>query len=103
MKVICVSSNGIWERLPLTIGKIYDVLKIENVPFSPSRYDDPSFQWQQLRVKNKKMELSLSAPATPVPFYRIICDNGEIKHIEADKFRDLTLAEKRELKLNELL
>lgn len=79
MKVMCVSNKS-WERLPLTIGKIYDVLKIENVPFSPSRYDDPSG-----------------------PFYRIICDNGEIKHIEADKFRDLTLDEKRELKLNELL
>lgn len=79
MKVICVSNKG-FERLPLTIGKMYDVIKLENIPFSPHRYDDPSG-----------------------PFYRIKCDNGEVKHIEANRFRELTLAEKRELKLEELL
>lgn len=78
MKVICVSN--VFERLPLTIGKIYDVIKLEHIPFSPHRYDDPSG-----------------------PFYTIKCDNSEIKHIEANIFRDLTLAEKRELKLEELL
>ena len=79
MKIICVSNKG-FERLPLTIGKMYDVIKLENIPFSPHRYDDPSG-----------------------PFYRIKCDNGEVKHIEANRFRELTLAEKRELKLEELL
>ena len=79
MKVICVSNKG-FERLPLTIGKMYDVIKLEYIPFSPHRYDDPSG-----------------------PFYRIKCDNGEVKHIEANRFRELTLGEKRELKLEELL
>ncbi len=79
MKVICISNKG-WERLPLTIGKMYDVIKIENIPFSPSRYDDPSG-----------------------PFYVICCDNKELKHIEAEKFRELTLDEKRDLKITEIL
>jgi hypothetical protein len=33
---------------------------------------------------------------------RIECDNGEIRHIDANRFRELTLAEKRELKLADL-
>ncbi len=78
MKVICISSKG-WNRLPITIGKMYDVLKLENIPFSPQRYDDPSG-----------------------PFYKIRCDNGEEKYIEANRFRELTLDEKRELKLKDL-
>lgn len=83
MKVKCVSNES-WDLLhnlrgKLTIDKIYDVITIENIPFSPSRYDDPSG-----------------------PFYRIKCDNGEIKHIEASRFRELTLDELRELKLEDL-
>jgi hypothetical protein len=83
MKVKCVSNES-WDLLhnlrdKLTIGKIYDVIKIEDIPFSPHRYDDPSG-----------------------PFYRIKCDNGEIKHIDANRFRELTLDEKRELKLEDL-
>ena len=83
MRVKCVYNES-WDLLhnlrnKLTIGKIYDVIKIENIPFSPSRYDDPSGT-----------------------FYRIKCDNGEIKHINANRFRELTLEEKRELKLEDL-
>ncbi len=78
MKVICVSNKG-WESLPLTIGKMYDVILEMNIPFSPSRYDDPSG-----------------------PFYKIKCDTGELKHFQADRFRKLTLDEKRELKLEDL-
>ncbi len=83
MKVKCISNES-WDllhdlRSKLTIDKIYDVIKLENIPFSPHRYDDPSG-----------------------PFYRIKCDNGEIKHIEASRFRELTLDEKRELKLEDL-
>lgn len=78
MKVICVSNIG-WERLPLTVGEMYDVIEKVNIPFSPTRYDDQSG-----------------------PFYKIKCDNGEEKHIDSDRFRDLTLDEKRELKLKEL-
>ena len=79
MKVICLSNKG-WERLPITIGKMYDVIKEVNIPHSPHRYDDPSG-----------------------PYYLIKCDNGEEKHIETNRFRDLTINEKRELKLNEIL
>ena len=83
MKVKCVSNES-WDLLhnlrdKLTIGKIYDVIKIEQIPFSPHRYDDPSG-----------------------PFCRIKCDNGEIKHIDANRFRELSLDEKRELKLKDL-
>ena len=79
MKVICISNKN-WERLPLTIGKMYDVIDKMNIPFSPSRYDDPSG-----------------------PFYKVKCDNGEERHIDSDRFRDLTLNEKRDLKLEEIL
>ena len=83
MKVKCISNES-WDllhnlRSKLTIGKVYDVIKIENIPFSPHRYDDPSG-----------------------PFYRIKCDNGEIKNIDANRFRELTLDEQRELKLKDL-
>jgi hypothetical protein len=79
MKVICISNKS-WERLPLTIGKMYDVIDKMNIPFSPSRYDDPSG-----------------------PFYKVKCDNGEERHIDSDRFRDLVLNEKRDLKLEEIL
>ena len=78
MKVICISNKG-WERLPLTIGEMYDVIDIQNVPFSPSRYDDASG-----------------------PFYKIKGDNGEERYFDKINFRHLTLDEKRELKLKEL-
>jgi len=86
MKVICISNKG-WERLPLTIGKMYDVIDkmmlvttALNVPFSPSRYDDSSG-----------------------PFYKIKCDTGEERHFDPYNFRELTLNEKRDLKLGEIL
>jgi len=78
MIVICLS-NKRWDRLPLTIGKMYNVIEKMNIPFSPSRYDDASG-----------------------PFYKVKCDNEEEKWIESNRFRDLTLDEKRDLKLKEL-
>lgn len=78
MIVICVSNKG-WERIPITIGEMYNVIEKMNIPFSPLRPDDASG-----------------------PFYKIKCDNGEEKWIEESRFRDLTLEEKRNLKLNEL-
>ena len=36
-------------------------------------------------------------------FYKIKCDNGEEKHFQSDRFRELTLVEKRELKINDIL
>ena len=58
MKVICISSKGLGDLLPITIGKMYDVIIVENIPFSPHRYDDPSG-----------------------PFYKIKCDNEKEKYI----------------------
>lgn len=79
MKVICLSNKS-WNRLPLTIGKIYDVLETVKIPFSPSRYDD-----------------------TNGPFYKIKTDNDEEKYFEMDKFRELTTQEKREIKIKDIL
>lgn len=79
MKLVICKSNKGWERLPLTIGGMYNVIEKMNIPFSPSRPDDPSG-----------------------PFYKVKCDNGEEKWIESNRFRDLTLEEKRDLKLKEL-
>ena len=73
-KVIC--TNKFLSKSPITIGKIYEVI---NETWIPSRYDDPSGS-----------------------FYKIKCDTGEVRHFEADNFRDLTTDEKRELKLEDL-
>lgn len=78
-KVVCLSNKG-FERLPLTIGKMYDVIKEEIIPFSPHRFDDDSG-----------------------PFYLIKCDNDEEKFIDKFRFRELNLEEKRSLKLNDIL
>lgn len=80
MKVICVDNTpGYFTENQLTIGKMYDVIEKLNIPFSPHRFDDPSG-----------------------PFYTIECDNGEMKRMEANRFRELTIDEKRELKLEDL-
>lgn len=36
------------------------------------------------------------------PFYSLKCDNDERKRIDANRFRELTIDEKRKLKLEEL-
>lgn len=80
MKVMCVSNRS-WGKIPpTTIDKIYEVVSKEYVPFSPHRYDDDSGI-----------------------FYLIKCDDDELRHISADNFRELTIDEKRELKLNDIL
>lgn len=79
MKVICLNNKG-WEVVSLTIGKMYEVIDTVDIPFSKSRYDDPSG-----------------------PFYKVECDSGEIKHYESNRFRELNLDEKRNLKLNDIL
>jgi hypothetical protein len=42
MKVKCIniSKYNRYDNLPLTIGKIYDVIEIVNIPFNTRRYDD---------------------------------------------------------------
>ena len=77
-KVICTNNKSL-SKSPITIGKMYQVISETWIPFSPSRYDDPSG-----------------------PFYKIKCDTDEVRHFEADNFRDLTTDEKRELKLEDL-
>lgn len=79
MKVVCLSNKS-WEILPLTVGKMYDVLEVINIPFSKSRFDDPSG-----------------------PFYKIKSDEGMEKYFETNRFRELNLDEKRNLKLKDIL
>lgn len=79
MKVICLRNKG-WKELPLTIGEMYEVIETINIPFSKSRFDDPSG-----------------------PFYKIKSDNGMEKYFETNRFRELNLDEKRNLKLKDIL
>ena len=58
---------------------MYKVIDKMRIPFSPSRPDDSSG-----------------------PFYKIKCDDGEERWIDEYRFRELTLGEKRDLKLNDL-
>ncbi len=78
MIVICVDKISL-SKLPLTIGEMYKVIDKMRIPFSPSRPDDSSG-----------------------PFYKIKCDDGEERWIDEYRFRELTLDEKRNLKLKEL-
>ena len=78
MIVICVDKTSL-SKLPLTIGEMYKVIDKMRIPFSPSRPDDSSG-----------------------PFYKIKCDDGEERWIDEYRFRELTLGEWRDLKLNNL-
>jgi hypothetical protein len=78
MIVICVDKTSL-SKLSLTIGEMYKVIDKMRIPFSPSRPDDSSG-----------------------PFYKIKCDDGEERWIDEYRFRELTLGEKRDLKLNDL-
>ena len=80
MFVICINNNTNGQTLPLTLGKMYEVIKTVTIPFSKLRYDDPSG-----------------------PYFLIKCDNGEIKHTDSSNFRELTLQEKRNLNIDKLL
>lgn len=81
MKVICHRTTG-WSwygSLPLTIGKVYDVIEVGRIPFSPSRYDDYSG-----------------------PRYKLVNDLGEVSGYGDDCVRLLTKAEERDERLKEL-
>lgn len=82
MKVKClnISKYNKYDRLPLTVDKVYDVVEVTRIPFSPSRYDDYSG-----------------------PIYKIINDKGELSGYSDECVRVLTLDEIRELKLNSIL
>ena len=81
MKVICLNTSKYnkYDQLPLTIGKVYDVIEITSIPFSPSRYGDYSG-----------------------PRYKLVNDLGEVSHYSDECVRLLTKNEEREEKLKEL-
>ena len=74
-KVKCINTSKYnrYDRLPLTVGKVYDVIEVTRIPFSPSRYDDYTG-----------------------PFYKLVNDNGEISGYTDECVRVLTLDEVRE-------
>jgi hypothetical protein len=82
MKVKCLNTSKYnrYDRLPLTIDKVYDVIEVTHIPFSTSRYDDYTGL-----------------------IYILVNDNGEVSGYSEDCIRVLTLDEERELKLNEIL
>ena len=75
-KVICIDNLNI---LSLTVGKVYDVIEITRIPFSPSRYDNYTG-----------------------PIYKIVTNTGKISGYSDECVRVLTLDELRELKLEDL-
>jgi hypothetical protein len=81
MKVKCLNTSKYnqYDRLPLTVGKVYDVIEIIHIPFNARRYDDYTG-----------------------PFYKLVNDNGEISGYTDECVRTLTLDEVRELKLEDL-
>jgi len=82
MKVKCLNTSKYnrYDRLPLTVDKVYDVIEVTRIPFSAWRYDDYSG-----------------------PIYNLVNDNGEVSGYSDECVRVLTLAEERELKLNDIL
>jgi len=79
VKCINISKYNRYERLPLTVGKVYDVIEITRIPFNARRYDDYSG-----------------------PIYNLLNDNGEISGYSDECVRLLTLDEVRQLKLKDL-
>jgi hypothetical protein len=76
MKVICQRK---YNYMPITLGKIYDVVEVFHVPFNSSRPCDDSG-----------------------PFYRLLNDIGEISPYSNYCVRELTLSELREEQFKEL-
>lgn len=81
MKVVCIRTLG-WGwygNLPLTIGKVYDVMEVTQIPFNAHRYDDYTG-----------------------PIYKLVNDCGEISGYSDVCVRVLTKAEERDERLKEL-
>jgi hypothetical protein len=89
-KVVCIDIHSDIRyneiKLKLTEEKIYEVIETVNIPFSVSRMDD-----------------GYGLLARKGPFFKIVNDIGDIQHFPAWRFRDLTLNEIRDLKLDELI
>jgi len=81
MKAICIrtSRHNKYDNLPLTVGKVYDVIEIVHIPFNAARYDDYTG-----------------------PIYKLENDRGEISGYTDDCVRTLTKQELRCLALEEL-
>ena len=79
VKCLNISKYNQYDRLPLTVGKVYDVIEVTRIPFSPHRYDDYSG-----------------------PIYNLVNDNGKVSGYSDEWVRLLTLDEVRELKLEDL-
>ena len=86
MKVKClnISKYNQYDRLPLTVGKVYDVIEVTHIPFNSKRYDD------------------YTGPSRIHTFYKLINDDGEISGYSDECVRVLTLDEIRELKIEDL-
>ena len=81
MKVKCTNTSKYnkYDNLPLTVGKVYDVIEIIHIPFTFRRYDDYTG-----------------------PIYNLVNDKGEVSGYSDECVRTLTLDEIRELKLENL-
>jgi len=81
MKVICLNTSWYnkYDKLPLTVGKVYDVIEVVRIPFSPSMYDD----YSGLR-------------------YKLVNDLGEVSSYGDECVRLLTKGEEREERLKEI-
>lgn len=77
MKVICIRKSRYNDTL--TVGEVYDVISITNIPFNVRRYADYTG-----------------------PFYKLLNDLGEISGYTDHCVRPLTIAELRDEKIKEL-
>ena len=82
VKVKCINTSKYnkYDNLPLTVGKVYDVIEVIHIPFNSRRYDDYTG-----------------------PFYKLVNDNLVISGYSDECVRLLTLDELREEKLKEIL
>jgi hypothetical protein len=65
--------------LSLTVGKVYEVIEIVHIPFSPHRLEEIN------------------------PFVKIKDDSGNLKHYTSEIFKEITVEELREINLNKIL
>ena len=82
MRMMCIKNEDvmrIFGMLPLTLGKVYEVIATKQIPFSASRPFDFSGT-----------------------VYTVINDNGEAGSYSTDILRRLSKQEERELRLKEL-
>lgn len=81
MKAVCTrtSRHGKYDDLPLTVGKVYDVVEAVHIPFNPSRQYDYTG-----------------------PFFKLVNDLGELAGYTDDCVRLLTKAEEREEQLKQI-